>query len=125
MLKLIPKNFSLFFLFILTILAISWPLFRIQADLPPAEEPTTIPNPLTAETFTELIDSIAGWIVIIAIPLATLGFLWAGFLFMTAGGNEERVKKAKNTLIWVAVGLAICLIGKGLTSVIKSLLGVT
>jgi len=84
----------------------------------------SIENPLNAKSFIDLINKIAGWIFMIAIPLATLMFLIGGFMFMISGGNEQKVTQAKRTMLWSAVGLAICLIGAGFTSIIKELLGV-
>jgi predicted permease len=50
---------------------------------------------------------------IIAIALGFLGiilvilFIYGGFLWMTAGGNEEQIKKAKNILKNATIGLII------------------
>ena len=81
-----------------------------------------ITNPLRADSFVELFDNIAYWILQIAIPLATIVFVWAGFQYITSGGDEKKIEQAKNTLLWGAIGLAVCLIGKGFTGIIKQLL---
>ena len=116
------KIFSLLLILILGFLAIGIPLIGIKADAPPDTE---IENPLGAESFTELVNDIAGWIFMLAIPLATVMFLIGGFQFLVSGGNEEKVTQAKKTMLWAAVGLAVCLIGAGFTSLIKQLLGVS
>lgn len=82
----------------------------------------TLENPLEAESFTELVNNIAGFVFKIATPLATLVFLWGGFLFMFSGGDEQKVTKAKQLMLWAAIGLIICLIGTGFTSILKELL---
>lgn len=33
--------------------------------------------------------------------------IYAGFLYMTAGANEDNVKKAKNIIIYIAIGLIL------------------
>ena len=104
-------------LLIASVFMISFPFFDVYA------KETSILNPLKATTFTELINDIAGWIFMIAIPLATLMFLIGGFMFMVSGGNEQKVAQAKRLMIWSAVGLAVCLVGSGFTSIIKQLLG--
>ena len=118
MLKNNLKNFSLLIILILGFLIIGWPLAEVKAQ-PPA---TSIPNPLDAETFAELINNIATWVFNIAIALATVMFLIGGFQFLVSAGNEEKVTKARKTMFWSAVGLAICLIGSGFTSLIRQLL---
>lgn len=32
-------------------------------------------------------------------------FLYGGFMFLTSGGNADRVKKAKDTIVWAAAGV--------------------
>lgn len=34
-------------------------------------------------------------------------YIWAGFLWMTSGGNSERRDKATKTLVWVTLGIII------------------
>lgn len=34
-------------------------------------------------------------------------YIWAGFLYMTAGGNAERRGKAVKTLLWVTLGIVV------------------
>jgi len=41
--------------------------------------------------------------------LALLLFVIGGVMFMTSGGNQERVKRAKDILIGTSIGLAIVL----------------
>ena len=98
-------------------------VFANGTTTPPTGGIGSITNPLNATSFKALINDIAGWIFMIAIPLATLMFLIGGFMFLVSGGNEQKVTQAKKTMIWAAVGLAICLIGAGFTSIIRQLLG--
>jgi len=58
------------------------------------------------------------------VPVATIIFLYAGFLFLTSGGDEEKVKKAKRAVTYAIVGLVIVLIGAGFITLIKSILEV-
>lgn len=81
-------------------------------------------NPFNADSFEDVIKRLAEWLYYIAIPLGVLMILWAGFLFMTSGGNEERIKQAKRTLLWTIVGIIIIIIGAGFITLIKDILGV-
>lgn len=83
-----------------------------------------IENPLNTNSFTDLINKLAGWIFMLAIPLATLMFMIGGFQFLVSGGSEEKVTSAKKTMIWAAIGLIVCLIGAGFTGIIKEIFGV-
>lgn len=41
--------------------------------------------------------------------VAVLMIMWAGFLYVTAGGNETQIKKAHEALTWAVIGAAILL----------------
>ncbi|MDD5590286.1 MAG: pilin [Candidatus Portnoybacteria bacterium] len=79
-------------------------------------------NPLKSDSFEGTVEKIAEWIRLIAIPIASIMILYAGFLFMTSGGNEEKVKTAKRTLLWTVIGIAIIIIGSGFITLIKDIL---
>lgn len=46
--------------------------------------------------------------------------VYSGFLFVTAQGNEEKLKKAKNAMLWTLVGAAILLGAELLATVITN-----
>ncbi|MFH1387916.1 MAG: pilin [Patescibacteria group bacterium] len=119
---MIKKILKKTYLLIIPVLVFGLPFFA-SATLPPPGEGGSISNPLNSTSFDELISAIAYWIFIIAIPLATLMFLIGGFMVMVSGGSDEKVTQAQKTMLWAAVGLAVCLIGAGFTSIIKELLG--
>ena len=50
--------------------------------------------------------------------------LIGGFQWMTAGGNEERVEKAKKLLIAAIIGLLIILAAWGISSYAVNVLGI-
>lgn len=82
-------------------------------------------NPLDTDSFTGIIDSLVDYIFIIAIVLAPLMIIIGGSLFITAGGNVSQIEQAKKIITWTAIGLLIILLAKGITSIIKSMLGIT
>jgi len=84
----------------------------------------TIPNPIGATTFTEIATNVAKYLTIyIAPPIVTIMILVAGFYFLTAGENPERVKTARKIILWTVIGYAIILISWGATSIIQDILG--
>lgn len=50
--------------------------------------------------------------------LALAIFIYGGIIWMTSGGNSERVGKAKNTLIWSVMGLVVILLSYTIVSFI-------
>lgn len=75
-----------------------------------AEGPTVIDlnltNPLagTIDTLPMLFQKIVYIIIKIAIPLIAIAIIYSGLLFVTARGNEEQLKKAKNALTFAIIG---------------------
>lgn len=45
----------------------------------------------------------------IAVPLAAISFAWAGWLYMSAVGDEGKVKQAHDIFKYVVIGLCIAL----------------
>lgn len=70
---------------------------------------SVIGNPLKAQSFSDLITSLANIAFMIGFPIAVMFILWSGFLFVSARGNEEQIKTAKKTFTWAIIGTAILL----------------
>lgn len=70
-------------------------------------------------TIGSLIRTILGFLGILAILL----ILWAGFLWMTASGNEDQVGKAKGILISALIGLIIILSAYAITTFVLKEIG--
>ncbi len=54
--------------------------------------------------------------------IAVIYGLYGGFLMMTAGGDEEKVKKGRTILIQVGIGLVVIFLASSIVSWILSLL---
>ena len=75
-------------------------------------------NPLTTASFAILIENIAKIVAQIGFPLAVMAIIWAGFLFVTARGNEEQVSKAKKTFLWAVIGATLIIGAKVLADAV-------
>ncbi|OGY47378.1 MAG: hypothetical protein A2663_01590 [Candidatus Buchananbacteria bacterium RIFCSPHIGHO2_01_FULL_46_12] len=64
-----------------------------------------------AETIAEIIGIVLGFLGIIFLVL----LIYAGFLWMTAAGSEEKVKKAKDIMIAAIIGVTIILTAYAIT----------
>jgi len=88
----------------------------------PALPGTTVSSPAQAIT---LLCSVAGWIFFFLIILAVIFVLYAAFLYLTAAGDDSKIKQAGNILIYAAVAIAVALFAKGFPLLIGGLLGGT
>ena len=83
----------------------------------------TIPNPLTSNTITGLVDQVATWLLGVGLTISTIIIIWAAIVFMTSGGSEKRVTTARQTLWYAIIGIVILLLAKGVTSLVANFLG--
>lgn len=82
-----------------------------------------LPNPLRCRDIPCLLRAIADFLLLVAIPILTIMVLWAGFLYLTAGGDPQRVQAAHKALLWAVIGFAIVLINWGIANIIEEILG--
>lgn len=82
-----------------------------------------IDNPLGEKaTFSTIIENITKFANSLLAPLSTLMVLIAGFLYLTAGGNPEKVKLAHKTLIWALVGIGLVILANSVRIIIEQVL---
>lgn len=70
------------------------------------------PENALAESVGTVVNVLVGVLGAIAVIL----ILYAGFLWMTAGGNDEQIKKAKNTIRATVIGMLIVAFAYGIAS---------
>ena len=69
---------------------------------------TCIENPLgTDVNVNVLLGRVINAVMGIVGSLALAMFIYGGFIWMTAAGNNERVTKGKDILIWATLGLIV------------------
>ncbi|MFW0862713.1 MAG: TrbC/VirB2 family protein [Candidatus Komeilibacteria bacterium] len=71
------------------------------------EESIHITNPLTTESPQELVGLIIKAVLGLTGTIALIYFIIGGFMWMTASGNMDKIKKGKDTLIWATLGIVI------------------
>jgi hypothetical protein len=79
-------------------------------------------NPLQSETFADLIAKITQIVAKVGLPIAVIAIIYAGFLFVTARGNEEQIKTAKKAFFWAIIGTALLLGAWAIATAIKEFL---
>lgn len=88
----------------------------------PVDVSFNIENPIQAESLVDLAKAIGRFLFQIAIPIAVILIIWVGIMFLKSGGNPDKIKQAKQALLYIIIGLAVILIGQGFFTLIKSIL---
>lgn len=113
---------------LLGLFLVAWflPLGQVLAQVDPGVEALNANMPL-GNTDPRLVASRIINIALGFLGVLALGFiLYAGFLWMTSGGNQDKVDKAKKILINASIGLAIILSAWAIaTFVITRLIDIT
>ena len=105
--KIISKIYLLAFLILLP--------FTAQAQ--------TLDNPISATSVDQLVVNITQGMLALLGSAAFLVFIYGGVLFLTSGGNQERVKKGKTILIWAILGIVLIFASYAILQYIFTALG--
>ena len=85
----------------------------------------SLPNPFSGgSSLFALMKTIVNNIILpIGGVLAVLAFVYSGFLYVTAQGNESKIKEAHKALLYTAIGTAVLLGSWVLANVICNTIG--
>jgi len=81
-------------------------------------------NPLKTTSITALLDRVIGYLMVIASPIVAIMVIVGAFQILTAGGDPEKFKTGKKTILYAVIGFAIVLLARGLIAILHQLLGV-
>ncbi len=81
---------------------------------------TKLANPLKVNTIQELLNLILQVVVTLAVPIIVLFIIYSGFLYVTAQGKPEAIKKATTAFTWTIIGGVIVLGASLLLTVITN-----
>ena len=89
--------------------------------------PVVLTNPLGDDNPTPqaLIGRVINATMGLVGSLALAMFIYGGFTWMMASGNDQRVQKGKDILIWATVGLIVIFSSYALVNLVFTGLGVT
>lgn len=77
----------------------------------PATKPSNLPN---TGDFGLLLTKVINYFLGLVGLVAVLMFVIAGFQYLTSGGNEQTIEKAKHTLLYAVIGIVIVALSFGL-----------
>lgn len=87
---------------------------------PPATMPK-IPDTSNISIWT-ILENALNWFFGIALTIAVIMLIYAGFTYITAGGNEDKIRIASKTIIFALIGVAIALLARGIPTFVQNFL---
>jgi len=86
-------------------------------------EPVVLTNPLHGvEDFGMLLTNIARTVGLLIGALGTIMIVVAGIFYLTSAGSPEKITRAKTTLIYAIIGIAIGISAEVITTIILEIL---
>jgi len=78
---------------------------------------------LPDNSVASILKTFIRWAVAIIGLLGIIAFIYAGYLYLTAGGDSTRLETAKKVLIYAIVGIAVAVLGLVAVMTIDRILG--
>lgn len=79
-----------------------------------------ITNPLKFDTLESLFEGVLRFIAGLGAILSVLFFIYSGFLFVTAMGDEKKLEKAKNVFTYTVIGTILLVAASLIATVLKT-----
>jgi undecaprenyl pyrophosphate phosphatase UppP len=79
-------------------------------------------GPTTVGGLVDVLRNVVRWVYIIFFVLAVMFILFAAFNYLTAGGEAEKISKAKNQLIYAIIAIVVALLAVGFETIIRNFL---
>lgn len=102
------------------------PSFAAAELAPPApQSDVTVsksPDDISVEA---AISRVTNWFFVIVLIVAVIFLLVAGFQFITAGGDPDKVNSARQNVMYAMVGVAVAVLARGIVSLVQGVLGAT
>jgi hypothetical protein len=103
------------------------PALAFAQDLPGPVAPveTSVPqgNITSLQGVLQMLCTVFAWAFYFLIVLAVIFIIIAGFKYLTAAGDPEKVKAAGTMLIYTAVAIGVALLARAVPLIIGSFLG--
>jgi type IV secretory pathway VirB2 component (pilin) len=87
-----------------------------------ADDPK-LENPLGVDNIPDLIGKIIQGVLGVVGSMALLMFIFGGITWMTSGGNEEKIKKGKQIIVWAIFGIVIIFTSYSILNLVFEILG--
>ena len=76
---------------------------------------------ITMDNIWNTAADVVNWILIAVGIICVVFIIFGGIRYATSGGDAEKVKKAKNTLLYAIIGLAIALLAAVIVNLVVDL----
>ncbi len=76
----------------------------------------------SGEDVIRVLENITAWLWRVFMVATVIAFLFAGFFYITAMGNPEKINRAHRMVLYGVIGVAVALLSGGMVVLIQSIL---
>ena len=87
-----------------------------------AQFSTTSGTGLGEGSVSGIIKNVMNWLLMMVGILGVIGFAIAGILYLTAAGDDERIKQAKSAMIYSIIGVVVAMLGMVILRAVSTML---
>jgi hypothetical protein len=84
--------------------------------------PVNLPD--SPNTVLNVINNIMNFLFGLLLVIAALFILYAAYLYLTSGGDEEQTKKARQYIIYAVVAIIVGFLARAIVALTKTVLGI-
>ena len=96
--------------------------FVIALVVLPALTLAQAPGPAT-QRLVQIINRLINWMTIVLIAVAVAFIVYAAWLYLTSGGDPEKIKTANRVILYAVVAVAVALLAYVFIAVVRALVG--
>jgi fumarate reductase subunit D len=104
---------KIIYLFLLLAVAVFPIIALADPDVPAAVTPQSV-TPIPNTNFENTIGFLTNWFFAILLVVAVWFLLWAGFTFVTANGEPDKITKARSQVMYGLIGVLVAVMAKGI-----------
>ena len=80
-------------------------------------------GPQTGNQFVDLLQNTTDWLFVVVLIGAVIFIVWAGWQFISAGGEPQAVSQARSKLLYAAIGIGVAVLARGIIAAIRNIIG--
>jgi len=65
--------------------------------------------------------NVFNWMFWVLMAVSVIMVMWGAYLYAAAGGSDEQITQAKNTILYAAIGVLAALLARGFPLVVASI----
>jgi len=116
--KKVLASLTLTALLLVPAMASAWCIFGVgttcgQSSVQPGEAPQA--------DVMEILDSLTNWLFAILLIVAAIFIIVAAFNFVTAAGDPDKTKTARNFVLYALIGVLVGFAAKGLVMLVSNI----